>query len=192
MNLEHSFRRRAAAVLWAVLLLTLIVGCITSTPAVEESVAPSSPTASPTTPLVVPVGNSYDDRSDPVGLLASYYNAINRQEYRRAWEYWDNPPVSSYDDFVHGYAETASVFLVVSPPTFFEGAAGSAYTSIPTMLIATHLDGSRHVFVGCYVTRRANIAPDIDEGWSLYSATIAASPGNSTDAALLAQACAAQ
>ncbi len=156
------------------------------------TVAPASPAQLPT---LVPVDPPYDDRGDPVRLLASYYNAINRREYERAWGYWENPPNPSYKDFVQGYAETASVLLVVRPPTRFEGAAGSVYVGVPTLLIATHFDGSQHNFVGCYVARRAN--PDIegaptDRGWSLYRAMITATPGNTADATLLAQACATQ
>jgi len=149
----------------------------------------SPPTAPPAVSLTTPVEGPYEDRGDPVGLLASYYNAINRREYRRAWKYWGNPPNPSFEDFVQGYAETAFVFLVVSPPTRFEGAAGSVYVGIPTLLVATHLDGSQHAFVGCYVARRPNLEPDADEEWSLYSATVTATPGNSTDATLLMQAC---
>lgn len=155
----------------------------------------SSP--APPSPAVTPVplfGPPYDNREDPVSLLASYYDAVNRQEYRRAWEYWENPPSSSYEEFVTGYGETAHVLLVVSPPTHIEGAAGSQYVSIPTLLISTHIDGSQHNFVGCYVARRAN--PDIEgapaDGWLLFSATVAATPGNTSDATLLAQACSAQ
>ena len=155
----------------------------------------SSPTVPPTASLTTPVEQPYDDRGDPVRLLASYYNAINRREYQRAWGYWENPPNPSYKDFVQGYAETASVLLVVRPPTRFEGAAGSVYVGVPTLLVATHFDGSQHNFVGCYVARRAN--PDIegaptDRGWSLYRAMITATPGNTADATLLAQACVTQ
>jgi hypothetical protein len=133
----------------------------------------------------------YEDRQDPVRLLASYFVAINRQEYRRAWEYWENPPNPSYEDFVEGYNETESVLLVVHPPVRQEGAAGSVYAEIPTLLVATHRDGSQHNFVGCYVARRVN--PDIpgavDKGWSIYTAAVNAPPGNSAHATVLARLC---
>ena len=204
--------RILAATARMALLLTVAMGCAASTPGVttvvtatpvEEAGTPGSalvtpsptpaspsPTVPPTVSLSTPVEGPYDDRGDPVGLLASYYNAINRREYRRAWGYWENPPNPSYEDFVQGYAETVSVFLVVSPPTRFEGAAGSVYVGIPTLLIATHLDGSQHAFVGCFVARRPNLDVNADEEWSLYSATVTATPANSTDATLLVQACA--
>ena len=86
------------------------------------------------------------------------------------------------------------MLLVVSPPTHIEGAAGSQYASIPTLLLSTHIAGSRHNLVGCHVARRAN--PDIEgapaNGWLLFNATVAATPGNTSDVTLLARACGAQ
>jgi len=161
------------------------------TPTSEPSThVPPSPAPLPP-PTIPPVGPPYEDRGDPVSLLASYFNAVNRKEYPRAWAYWENPPNPSYEDFVQGYAETAHVLLAVRPPTFIEGAAGSQYTSFPTLLIMTHTDNSQHNFVGCYVARRAN--PNIEgapaDGWSLFDATVSATPGNSSDALLLSEAC---
>ena len=132
----------------------------------------------------------YEDRTSPTSLLASHYNAVNRQEYARAWAHWESPPNPSYEDFVQGFADTASVLLAVRPPTWFEGAAGSTYTRVPVLLSARHVDDSRHNFLGCFVTRRSNIGrPGVDQEWSLYEATVQPSPGNSADALLLAQVC---
>jgi hypothetical protein len=154
------------------------------------SAAPIPPTAPPTAAPTVPAEPPYEDRQDPIRLLASYYNAINRREYSRAWGYWESPPNPSYEDFRQGFAETAWVLLVVRPPAYQEGAAGSVYAAIPTLLSATHVDDSRHNFVGCFVARRPNIGdPVATQDWSLYSATLAASPGNSSDVSLLAEAC---
>jgi hypothetical protein len=155
-------------------------------------------TAVPTEPSMLPAAagvEPYDDRSDPVHLLASLFNAINRREFQRAWGYWENAPNASYLDFIQGYAETVHVLLTASPPTGYEGAAGSQYATVPTLLLATHVDGSQHAFYGCYVARRQN--PDlggtaVSAGWSLYSGTISAAPGDVADAKLLDLACAAQ
>jgi hypothetical protein len=156
------------------------------------AVLPTSPTLPPTLTPMPPPDPLYDDRGTPVRLLASHYNAVNCGEYRRAWDYWENPPNPSYEDFVLGYADTVHVFLAVSPPTFIKGAAGSRYASVPTLLVATHTDGSQHTFVGCYVTRRVASGVEggsIDEEWMLHSATVSAAPGNAADGGLLGQAC---
>jgi hypothetical protein len=135
----------------------------------------------------------YQDRTGPVSLLASYYNAINRQEYLRAWEYWEAPPDPSFEEFAAGFADTKSVMLVILPPTRSEGAAGSEYVAIPVLLIATHTDGCRHNFVGCLVARRPMTrGPSNEQEWSLFDATVRRTPGNSTAATLLEQACTAE
>jgi hypothetical protein len=123
-------------------------------------------------------------------LLASYYNAINRQEYARAWEYWETLPDPSFEEFAGGFADTKSVMLVVRPPTRFEGAAGSEYVAIPVLLIATHTDDSRHNFVGCFVARQPNTGgPRNEQEWSLYDAAVRRTPGNTASVTLLEQAC---
>ena len=85
--------------------------------------------------------------------MRSYYNAIARQEYARAWSYFgDAKPVKDYDTFVAGYAATAAIELRAGPVEP-EGAAGSLYESVPVAFAATGTDGKVTVFAGCYVTR---------------------------------------
>lgn len=129
----------------------------------------------------------YNNPSSPVNLLTSFYDAINRQDYQRAYGYWQTAP-SAYADFVNGYANTASVQLIVAPPARSEGAAGSVYATVSTALVATQRDGSTQVFSGCYVTRRSNVNPS-DTNWHLYSAKITPAPADATIPALLAQPC---
>jgi hypothetical protein len=171
-------------------------------PATEEPPTPTLPPPTPTPELmpqtVAPTmagAEPYDDRSDPVRLLASLFNAVNRREFQRAWGYWENPPNASFLDFIQGYADTVQVLLAASPPTGYEGAAGSQYATVPALLWATHVDGSNRAFYGCYVAQRPN--PEMggaaaSAGWLLYSATVSEAPDNVADAALLFQACAAQ
>jgi hypothetical protein len=146
-----------------------------------------APAAWPVPPADEPY---YEDRTGPVKLLASYYNAVNRHEYARAWAYWENPPNPSYADFVRGFGDTESVLVVVRPPTRFEGAAGSTYAAVPALLNAAHTDGSRHNFVGCFVARRPNVGrPGVDQQWSLFGATVRRSPGRFVDVTVLEQVC---
>lgn len=132
----------------------------------------------------------YEDRTGPVRLLASYYNAVNRREYSRAWEYWETPPDPSFEEFAAGFTDTESVMLVVRPPTSFEGAAGSLYASVPALLSAVHTDGSRHNFAGCFVARRPNIdGPEVEQEWSLFDASVHRTPGNTMAVMVLQQVC---
>lgn len=123
---------------------------------------------------------SYDDRSSPVALISSYYNAVNRREYARAYGYWENPPNgATFARFVRGYADTTRVRLWLRPPARIEGAAGSQYARVPVVVVAKHADGSKHTFVGCYVTRRTNplyLSPPRKPGWRIYDAKVRAAP----------------
>lgn len=124
----------------------------------------------------------YDRGDHPVDVIVSYYNAIVNHDYERAYGYWENPPLP-YDDFVAGFADTSSAFVALIPPVLIEGAAGSQYTAVPTLILALHHDGSRPTFNGCFTTRRPN--PDMVGElmpWRLYSARVEAIPGNGTDA----------
>ncbi len=140
----------------------------------------SAPASTPSIP-------SYASQDSPADLLASYYNAINRQEYQRAYGYWETPP-NPYDQFVQGYADTASVQLIVQPPTLIDAGAGNLHAAIPTVLVATRRDGSQQRFDGCYTTHKVNIQPDV---WHLSQAQIAPIDASESIPALLAQACAA-
>jgi hypothetical protein len=109
------------------------------------------------TPAVAEDPTYRDDRSDPAAIVRSYYNAVARHEYARAWSYFgDDKPVPAYDAFVAGYAGTASVEIDLGEVTT-EGAAGSLYGSVPLALAATAPDGTVEVFAGCYTTRQLEI-----------------------------------
>ncbi len=97
-----------------------------------------------------------DDRSDAVSLIQSYYNAVNRKEYARAWGYYgDRKPAADFDAFAQGYADTAQVELVTGAVSE-EGAAGSSFFNVPVAIRATNADGSEQVFSGCMMARLAN------------------------------------
>jgi heat shock protein HslJ len=126
-----------------------------------------------------------DPRSDPLATLAAYYDAINARDYRRAYSFWDSP-TTSFEQFARGFADTDRVRLLVEPSTHVEGAAGSAYADISTIVVATTKVGSERVFAGCYVMRRSNVQ---DRGWKIYRGNISQVPSSSGVSRLLSQAC---
>jgi len=139
----------------------------------------------------------YENQTDPVKALKSYYNAINRKEYERAYGYFFGAPnpapdtAPPYDQFVQGYADTISTTLAVGKVES-EGAAGSTYASFPAVVTATHTDNSTHIYSGCYIMRVVN--PGIsenpnDELWHIYSAKLSEVPAGSNVDQLLAQPC---
>ena len=102
-----------------------------------------------------------DDRSDAASLVKSFYNAINRQEYSRAWDYFgETKPAADFDAFVKGFATTERV-EVVTGAVSAEGAAGSQFYTVPVAIVAFGKSGGEAVFAGCYTTRLAD--PRIQE-----------------------------
>jgi hypothetical protein len=126
-----------------------------------------------------------DDRGDPVATLASYFSAINSRDYRRAYRLWDSPP-SSFDRFERGFADTDKVRLLVEPSTRVEGAAGSVFAAIPTIIVSTTRGGGERLFAGCYVMRRSNVQ---DRGWQIYRADVSPVASSTKLSRILSQGC---
>jgi len=128
---------------------------------------------------------SRDDRGDPIAMLMSYYDAINAKDYRRAYHFWESPELS-YERFAAGFADTDRVRLLVEPSGRNEGAAGSVYAEITTIVVATTRAGSERVFAGCYTLRRSNVR---DDGWRIYRANISTMPAGARISRMLSQGC---
>ena len=123
-------------------------------------------TGYPTTPAPITDPNDVsadrylDNRTGPVDVLQSLFNAINRHEYVRAYSYWQStaPGLPTLDAFTQGYSTTQVVtptFGLVTP----DAGAGQFRYSVPVALKADLADGSQQTFIGCYVLHISN--PDI-------------------------------
>jgi hypothetical protein len=138
-----------------------------------------------------------DDRSTPEAVISSYYDAVNRREYARAYSYWEpaaaERELPPFDDFVNGYADTASVELTLGQGGSGVG-AGQLYFTVPVTLVATMSDGSVHTFVGCYTLHLARpqlqaVPPFSPMG--IQRASIQAVDNDAPTDDLMAQACVA-
>ena len=92
-----------------------------------------------------------DDRTDAVQVLRSLFNAVNRQEYLRAYSYWEPGAqgLPTFAQFQQGYATTAAVTLTVGTVT--EGAgAGQRYWSVPATLVSRTTANVTQTYVACY------------------------------------------
>ena len=97
-----------------------------------------------------------DNRSDPEAVIQSFYNAINRKEYARAWGYFgETKPAKDFEAFSKGYEDTTDV-EVRTGGVGEEGAAGSIYFNVPVAISATAKDGDEKIFAGCYTLRQVN------------------------------------
>ena len=162
----------------------------TTTAAAAFTPQPTMPT---TAVLPIPAENYLDDRSTPSQVIVSYYNALNRGEYLRAYDYWINPSGTqgSFSKFVSGYRYTSRVDLVFGSIT--SGAsAGLIYYTVPVLLKATAINGVRANWAACYVIHQArpenfSMPPFIPMGIIWGSAQAYDLP--TSDASALAAAC---
>jgi hypothetical protein len=141
-----------------------------------------------------PLSSVFDDSAQPVNLLTSYYDAIARGDYARAYSYWEGQPRNqTLQRFTQGFARTANIQVVVGLVFQNEGAAGSIYTDIPTVITATN-NGTPQFFAGCFIARKSNVlvgnATQPDPNWHFYSATIAAVNGLQAGLDDIGQGCA--
>jgi len=120
-----------------------------------------------------------DDRSTAASLVRSFYNAVDRQEYARAYTYFGDNPPQPYASFANGYASTAFV-TVATGAAVSDGAAGSIYYTLPVAIDAQQSNGTHKQFAGCYVTRL--VQPTIQDPpvqpMFIYKATLNVAHGN--------------
>lgn len=120
---------------------------------VEES-KPSEQTQDASDGVIVP--EYRDDRSTPQALIESYYNAINRKEYARAYGYYsEEGREPDFKKFAKGYDGTKSVKVAVRK-TEPDPGAGQIYWSLPIAIESESEDGNKQVFTGCYTIRLTN------------------------------------
>ena len=144
--------------------------------------------------LSAPTKTVSSDDSDPVSpeaVLENFYSAINDRNYAVAFSLWETPP-SDLKNFSQGFADTVGVKLFVSLPVVVEGAAGSSYASVSTILVSKLQSGRQRVFAGCYTMRKSNLSlaenPNA-KGWRIYKATMTAAPDTATLTSLLGKLC---
>ena len=119
-----------------------------------EETKPSEQTQDAVDGVTVP--DYRDDRSTPETLIESYYNAINRKEYARAYGYYsEEGREPDFKTFVKGYEKTKSVKVALRK-TDPDPGAGQIYWSQPLAIEAETTDGKKEVFTGCYTIHLTN------------------------------------
>ncbi len=164
-----------------------------------DALSPDAPPLPPQ-PIASPEdisANQYiDNRSDPMEVLHSLFNAINRREYLRAYSYWESDAqnLPDFTQFQQGYANTQSVHLTTGAVTSNAG-AGQFYYQVPVALNATLNDGTTQSFVGCYQLHLSNpgiqTAPPF-QPLGIRSANVQSAASDADLAQLMAQACTTQ
>lgn len=154
------------------------------------SVGVSPALAQTATAITPPVAFEY--REDPVLQVASYYNAINVRDYARAYSYWESVPQNAtLQQFTNGFADTISAEAYARLPVIADAGAGNLYAQVPTLLVASHTDGTEHYYAGCITVHKTNVpvgnATEPDPNWHLNSAAL--TEVDTFDLSLLNTAC---
>ncbi|TDT97499.1 hypothetical protein EDD99_5644 [Streptomyces sp. 846.5] len=108
--------------------------------ATDTSMSPqatASPTVSPSAAVTA-----------PPDVVTAYYNALNKQDYRTAWNLGGDNLDSDYATFKAGFAQTASDHLTVT---------GSSGDSVSVQLAAHQSDGTILDFAGTYTVVNGKI-----------------------------------
>jgi hypothetical protein len=98
-----------------------------------------------------------DNRSTAADLVRSLYDAVNRHEYARAYDYFSKAPAINYAAYAKGFEHTAHVDVMTGEVSS-DGAAGSVFYAVPTLIRSTDDNGGSKVFAGCYTLRAINAA----------------------------------
>jgi len=106
----------------------------------------------------------------PADMLTSYFGAINKREYGKAFALWEHP-TTTLEAFSRGYSDTQSVRFLMEQTLRIEGAAGSLFAAVPTIVIARTKKGTERVFAGCYILRKSNIE-EAPTGWHIHKALV--------------------
>ncbi|MEK6224995.1 MAG: hypothetical protein AABM40_01730 [Chloroflexota bacterium] len=156
---------RKIALLVAALVASLTIACATgpnagtggsaSPTASPVPSASTQPTAAPTaSPTAAPEAAYLDDRSSAEQLIRSYYDAIGKRQYLRAYGYWEpSTTLATYDVFAKGFADTTAVQVELGTVGGSPG-AGQLYWSVPAAVFSTTSGGAQN-FVGCYTVHLA-------------------------------------
>lgn len=100
------------------------------------------------------VSDPVEDR-DPASTVRNYFDAVNAQDYARAWELGGRNLAGSYDAYVDGFADTLDTSV---------GVLGTEGSTVSVRLDATQSDGSVKEFAGTYTVRDGRIvSADIRE-----------------------------
>lgn len=118
-----------------------------------------------------------DDIASARDVVRRYYAAIGAREFAQARALWSNGGAASgqtLEEFAAGFAQTASVRVLVGTPDRVEGAAGSRYIRLPATVLATTTAGDSQRFDGTYTLRRSVVdgATAEQRAWRIYSADL--------------------
>lgn len=107
------------------------------------------PVATPAPPAV------FDATTSPAGVLSSFYNAINRRDFQRAYAYLSSHKGGSFTRWQKGYDDTADDSNIVLQPARYRGRVnGRVRTCVGFQMIAHHWNGQNTKYGGWYMVEQ--------------------------------------
>ena len=122
------------------------------------------------TPQQVPEATPtpYDDTTTPVDALLSFYNAINRRDFRRAYSYLSFTDGRSLRQFMAGYADTRydEIAHLLSAP-YLTASHAHVLTCVGIQLLAHNKNGQTVRYGGWYLVKSATGQNPQFAGWRI-------------------------
>jgi hypothetical protein len=159
----RSFARRwIGAIAW-------VHGRAFQTTATPPAATPPSATSTPSVETVAGVTPTpYDDTATPAAVLRSFYNAINRGDFRRAYSYLSFTDGRSLRQFTAGYANTRYVYIVRLLPAPYRTTSQSyVLTCVGIQLLAHNKNGQTVRYGGWYLVKSASGQNPQFAGWRI-------------------------
>jgi hypothetical protein len=162
-NTWKSFARRwIGAIAW-------VHGRALQTTATPPAATAASATSAPSVETVVGVTPTpYDDTTTPVRALLSFYNAINRQDFRRAYGYLSYTDGRTWRQFMAGYAKTRYDEIVrLLPAPYLTPSHAHVLTCVGIQLLAHNKNGQTVRYGGWYLLKSATGQNPHFAGWRI-------------------------
>lgn len=107
-----------------------------------------------------------DDRSGALEIVSSYFNAMNRREFARAWSYWREGGLgTNFEDFVEGYDEVTSsqfrlgkVIISSSPDEAESVISAVVFYRVPVVVAYNFGPDWSETLRGCFLLKLASPA----------------------------------
>ncbi len=115
---------------------------------------------------------------DPASVVQSYYAAIDRKDYRAAYQHWDHQGQASgksYEAFRKGFSATAHSRVTTGTPTDADAGMSQRWITVPVEVHATLHTGKRQHFRGRYTLHRVveGVSTSAEaERWHISSASL--------------------
>jgi hypothetical protein len=158
-----SFARRwIGAIAW-------VHGQAFQTAAPPADATPTSPTSTPSVETVAGVmPTPYDNTATPADVLHSFYNAINRHDYKRAYSYLSFTDGRSLRQFKAGYANTRydEIVHLLSAP-YLTPSHVHVLTCVGIQLLAHNKNGQTVRYGGWYLVKSATGQNPQSAGWRI-------------------------